>query len=138
MKGQGLDTPGEAADGGGQEAGLGGWASGKLSPRGWKPQRGGHGEARGRATSPAATFLFRGERLAEPGAPSLAGVRAGARAAVGGALGGGGRAGRAGVAGPGAQGEPTRGVRRGYAHLARGAAAAPARGSWGPNFPHLF
>ena len=48
MKGQGLDTPGEAADGGGQEAGLGGWASGKLSPRGWKPQRGGHGEARGR------------------------------------------------------------------------------------------
>ena len=48
MKGQGLDTPGEAADGGGQEAGLGGWASGKLSPRGWKPQRGGHGDARGR------------------------------------------------------------------------------------------
>ena len=105
--------------------------------------RGGGGGGGGRgggetATSPAATFLFRGERLAEPGAPSLAGVRAGARAAVGGALGGGGRAGRAGVAGPGAQGEPTRGVRRGYAHLARGAAAAPARGSWGPNFPHLF
>lgn len=40
-----LDTPGEAADGGGQEAGWGGWASRKLSPRDWKPQRGGHGGA---------------------------------------------------------------------------------------------
>lgn len=47
-----VDTPGEAADCGGQEAGWRGWASQKLTPWGWKPQRGGHGEAGGHSGRP--------------------------------------------------------------------------------------
>lgn len=56
MKGQGLRT-GHPRRGsrpsGGQEAGWRGWAS-EAHPWGWKPQRGGHGEAGGTLEGPLA------------------------------------------------------------------------------------
>lgn len=93
------------------------------------------GEGRGggeAAASPAATFLFRGDRLVVPRAPARA--RAGARP---GGRGRGRGARRRRTPGPrGAAGPVAGGSRRGP-HTWHGAGAAVGRGSWGTRLPRV-